>query len=319
MPKINELSDQPLYPIKAISSRTGIQPVTLRAWERRYQLLTPQRGENRYRLYSDQDIAIVTWVKAKVDGEMQISAASRLVKEMRRTGNWPEVSILMQPEPICQSSQPAADFIAPLHQALIEKKEAAATALLNEVRGQYSLAEIFNEIFIPVLVRIGQAWYEGRIGVSTEHFASSLIRGWVLQIFYSLPARSTGKRILVGTGAEETHEIGALFFACLLRDKGYFVDYIGPDNPLDDLVDYAAEEKAAMVILTATLDSNAMVLKKVQDKLKALSRPPIFAYAGQAFTLYPNLLQVVPGIFLGNSLSEGVEKVDELLNGGKGN
>ena len=155
----------------------------MRAWERRYQLLTPQRGENRYRLYSDQDIAIVTWVKAKVDGEMQISAASRLVKEMRRTGNWPEVSILMQPEPICQSSQPAADFIAPLHQALIEKKEAAATALLNEVRGQYSLAEIFNEIFIPVLVRIGQAWYEGRIGVSTEHFASSLIRGWVLQIF----------------------------------------------------------------------------------------------------------------------------------------
>lgn len=314
MPRINELSDQPIYAIKTISARTGIQPVTLRAWERRYQLLTPQRGDNRYRLYSDQDIAILTWVKGKVDGEMQISAAARLVKEMRRTGQWPEANIQVAHAPLRPASSPASDFIPSLHQSLIEKKEQDAISILKEVRELYELEEIFNSILIPVLVRIGQAWYEGRIAVSTEHFASSLIRGWILQIFYALPSRSTGKRILVGAGSEETHEIGALMFACLLREKGYFVDYIGPDNPLDDLVDYAEEEKASMVILTASLETNALVLKKLQEKLNGLPKPPIFAYAGQAFVLFPNLCQAVPGIYLGRTLTEGVEKVGKLLS-----
>jgi hypothetical protein len=121
----------------------------------------------------------------------------------------------------------------------------------------------------------------------------------------------------VGAGSEETHEIGALMFACLLRDKGYFVDYVGPDNPLDDLVDYAEEEKAFMVILTASLDTNALVLKKLQEKLNGLPKPPVFAYAGQAFVLYPNLRQVIPGVFLGNTLTDGVKKVEELVSGSK--
>ncbi len=313
MPRINELSNQSIYPIKTVSARTGIQPVTMRAWERRYQLLSPQRGENRYRLYSEQDIAILTWVKGKVDGEMQISTAARLVKEMRLTGNWPEATIQVQPAPLRPASSPAADYIPALHQALIEKKEQAAISILTEIRGCYGLDEIFSSILIPVLARIGQAWYEGRIGVSTEHFASSLIRGWLLQIYYSIPARSSGRRILVGTGSEETHEIGALMFACLLREKGYFVDYIGPDNPLDDLVDYAEEQKVFLVILTASLDTNALVLKKLQDKLNSLSKPPIFAYAGQAFVLFPNLCSTIPGVFLGNTLMDGVGKVGELL------
>jgi methanogenic corrinoid protein MtbC1 len=314
MPRINELSDQPIYAIKTVSARTGIQPVTLRAWERRYQLLTPQRGDNRYRLYSDQDIAILTWVKGKVDGEMQISAVARMVKEMHRTGHWPEASAQVSHAPLRPASAPASDFIPSLHQSLIEKKEQDAISILKEVRELYELEEIFSSILIPVLVRIGQAWYEGRIAVSTEHFASSLIRGWVLQNFYALPSRSTGKRILVGAGSEETHEIGALMFACLLREKGYFVDYIGPDNPLDDLVDYAEEEKASMVILTASLETNALVLKKLQEKLNGLPKPPIFAYAGQAFVLFPNLCQAVPGIYLGRTLTEGVEKVGKLLS-----
>ena len=70
-----------------------------------------------------------------------------------------------------------------------------------------------------------------------------------------------------------------------------------------------------MVILTASLDTNALVLKKLQEKLNALPKPPIFAYAGQAFVLFPNLCQTIPGVFLGNTLAEGVDKVGELLAG----
>jgi hypothetical protein len=82
-------------------------------------------------------------------------------------------------------------------------------------------------------------------------------------------------------------------------------------------VDYAEEQKAFLVILTASLDTNAMELKKLQEKLNGLPKPPIFAYAGQAFVLFPNLRQTIPGVFLGSTLTEGMEKVGELLASGK--
>ena len=313
MSKINELPNEPLFPIKTVSVRTGVQPVTLRAWERRYHLLNPQRADNHYRLYSEQDIAILTWVKNKVDNEMQVSAAARLVEQMQKTGDWPEVAARVQAPQLRRSDEPAENYVSILYQFLYGKNEQDALKLLNELFVGYELVYLFTKILTPVLVKIGEAWYEGRIGISTEHFASALIRGWLLKLFYELPSRQSNKRILVGSGPDEMHEIGDLMFANLLREKGYFVDYIGPDNPVDDLVDYAEEEKAAMVILTASIDTNALQLKKIQEKLNRLPKPPVFAYAGQAFNLFPALLSAVPGFYLGKSMEDGLKKVEELL------
>jgi DNA-binding transcriptional MerR regulator len=313
MPKLNEIPDKPIYPIKTVSARTGILPVTLRAWERRYHLLTPQRGDNRYRLYSEQDIAILTWVKDKVEDDLQISTAARLVDHMRKTGDWPEAKVAIQTTHPKHSDEPPSKYVPLLYQTLHEKKESTALEVLEDVYSKFELLTIFSEILTPVLVKIGEAWYDGRIGVSTEHFASSLIRGWMLKIFYALPSRQTSKRILVGAGPDEMHEIGELMFACLLREKEYFADYIGPDNPVEDLVSYADEEKAVMVILTASIDTNAFQLKKIQEKLDRLPKPPIFAYAGQAFNLFPALITAVPGVYLGKSLEDGLKKVEELL------
>lgn len=313
MVKLNELPDKPIYPIKTVSARTGILPVTLRAWERRYHLLTPQRGGNRYRLYSEQDIAILTWVKDKVEEDLQISAAARLVDQMRKTGDWPEARVTIQAAHPKHSDEPPGKYVPLLYQSLYDKKESTALEVLEDVYSKFELISIFSEILTPVLVKIGEAWYDGRISISTEHFASSLIRGWLLQLFYALPSRNTGKRILVGNGPDEDHEIGELMFACQLREKGFFVDYVGPDNPMEDLVEYAGEQNAALVILTATLETNALELKKTQEKLNHLPKPPIFAYAGQAFSLFPALLTAVPGVYLGKSLEAGLIKVEELL------
>lgn len=313
MPKLNDRSVEPIYSIKAVYSQTGIQPVTLRAWERRYHLLTPSRAENHYRLYSEQDIAILTWVKAQVDAGQQISTAARMVKEMHQNGNWPEAS---EPRPLANmqpTDEPAGKFVPPLYQAFYRKNEGQALGILKEAQSKYSLSDIFCKIIFPVLVQIGEAWYEGRIGVSTEHFASGIVRGWLQQVFFSLPPALSKKRILIGTGPEEDHEIGELMFASLLREKRYLVDYVGPDNPLNDLAEYASEQNAAMVILTATLDSNAHHLKKAQEKLSRQPNPPLFAFAGQAFNLFPALIPATPGIFLGSNLTDGLEKVQELI------
>ena len=63
MTTLVDFSEEPKYTIKAVCGQTGIRAVTLRAWERRHELLNPHRSENRYRLYSERDVAILRWIK----------------------------------------------------------------------------------------------------------------------------------------------------------------------------------------------------------------------------------------------------------------
>jgi len=67
----------------------------------------------------------------------------------------------------------------------------------------------------------------------------------------NLPAAKEGALILVGCGPDEGHELAALMFAILLRQEGYFVEYLGPDLPVEDLLDYAAQVRPKLIVLAS--------------------------------------------------------------------
>lgn len=74
-PRLEQFSDQPTFNTKAVVQQTGVPAPTLRAWERRYTLLMPERAKNAYRLYSDRDVALIRWLKERVDSGLSISHA----------------------------------------------------------------------------------------------------------------------------------------------------------------------------------------------------------------------------------------------------
>ncbi len=77
-PDLELFSDTPVFNTKAVVQQTGIAAPTLRAWERRYDLLSPERANNTYRLYSARDIALIRWLKVRIDTGMSISQAIAL-------------------------------------------------------------------------------------------------------------------------------------------------------------------------------------------------------------------------------------------------
>jgi MerR family transcriptional regulator, light-induced transcriptional regulator len=81
-PHLEHYSNVPLFNTKAVVQQTGITAPTLRAWERRYMILSPERGQNDYRLYSERDIAIIRWLKERVDAGMSISQAVALFRHL---------------------------------------------------------------------------------------------------------------------------------------------------------------------------------------------------------------------------------------------
>src|ERR1700724_1504916 len=86
-PDLEYYADVPLFNTKAVVQKTGIAAPTLRAWERRYTILAPERAQNDYRLYSERDIAIIGWLKDRVDVGMSISQAIALFRHLEEEQN----------------------------------------------------------------------------------------------------------------------------------------------------------------------------------------------------------------------------------------
>lgn len=313
MTTIADFSDSPKYTIKKVSSQTGILPVTLRAWERRYEVLSPSRSDNRYRLYSDRDIAILRWLKSRTHSGVAISAAVAELGQALAQGRMPEV---LPAGPGLQSAvpgNPPARYARELFRALLRHDEADASDILGEAQAVFDLKTYLSEVITPCLVEIGTAWYRGEIRITTEHFASSLIQGRLQSLLQSYPLNRTAPFIIVGCAPTETHEIGALMMAVLLRSEGFKVEFLGPDVPVDDLVDYARYEKPGMIIITATTRQAALELKNLKQKLSQLKSVPVFGYGGSAFNSDPQLLGLVQGVFLGKTLDEALETAKDLL------
>lgn len=313
MASIIDLPDEPVFTIKKVSSQTGIRPVTLRAWERRHEVLNPHRAGNRYRLYSERDVAILRWLKNRVDEGSSISSAVSELRSMTSNNAWPE-AIPQAPVPGKRTaSNPPSYYANEIYHALIKHDENRSSELLRDVHGQFDLLTICMEVLVPALRQIGDAWYHGEIRVTTEHFASAYLRGKLLSLLQTYPARRSSPLIMVGCAPMEQHELGSLMLAILLRSEGFRVEFLGPDLPVEDLADYASYEHPAMVILSAISESSAREMRRMQQLLNRARPSPVFGYGGLAFDLHPELRSEIPGTYLGGTLEMAIKTIKGLL------
>jgi DNA-binding transcriptional MerR regulator len=313
MPTIVNLSDTPKFTIKTVCAQTGLLPVTLRAWERRYKLLKPQRTSGNYRLYSDRDVALLRWVKSRLESGMTIGRVADEFHAMRRTGRWPEAAPTPPPAPALESATPPDVFAKRLYTALTALNEAEAAEVLREAHAVFDVAVVCLKIIQPCLYEIGEAWYRGELRIAAEHFASQYLRGRLLTLFQSYPMRHSAPRIVVGCAPDEFHDIGGLMLALFLRREGYRVEFLGANVHLGDLADYARDQRPALICLSASLEESAHSLRQMDARLAGMRPRPKLGYGGLAFNLKPALRKTVPGIFLGEDAEQDIAIVRELL------
>jgi len=313
MTTINDFSNEPKYSIKKVSDLTGMLTVTLRAWERRYGVLSPERKENHYRLYSDRDVAILRWLNNQTTSGISISTAASNLRKMTINSELTDVVPFGITQYKTTTSIPPEQYAEELFNLLTHHNEVDAAKLMQETISKYSLETVLMEIITPCLISIGDAWYRGNLMISTEHFASAFISSRLHNLFLSYPIITRGANILIGGAPTEAHEMGPLMMAILLRSRGYRVEFLGPNIYLDDLVDYAKSEKPAVVILTASTRIAAMELRRAQSKFKTNKSPTLFCFAGFAFVLEPGLISEIPGIYLGNSMVKALDSIKQIL------
>jgi len=310
---ISDISDEPQFSIKTVSKQTGILPVTIRAWERRFHLLAPRRADNRYRMYSERDVVLLKWIQASLNSGLSISKAVISLKTNLEKGVLPEIELETAPTNEVGQAQPPTIYAERLYKALIVHDDTEADNVLQAAHAVFDLVAVFERIIMPCLFEIGEAWRMGNLSITSEHMASSFIKGKLMSLLNAYPNRRHPPVILVGCAPFEQHEIGTLMMAILLRRSGQRVEYLGTDVPLDDLLDYARREHPAMILLSAVIEQNALELVGFNERLKSLKPPPLFAFGGSCFNHNSILQEKVHGIFLGYTLNEAVERVHNLL------
>lgn len=236
------------YNIKAISNMVGIQPGTLRAWERRYQILNPVRNDSGHRLYTEEDLRKLKWLTEKVSGGFTISqAVSLLETESSTVGTFEEEGEVDSPQKIRDE----------LLTMLLSFEEGKAQDLINHAFSLYSVEKVVIDILGSLLVAVGDKWEKGQITSAHEHYTTQVLKTRISMIFYSLPSNGLLPKAIAVCGPNETHEVGLLVFTLFLRRKGFEVIYLGSSIENKDVELIVKEVDPAFLFMSCTMMENA--------------------------------------------------------------
>ena len=132
MVEFEELSDLPQFTINSICQRAGVLPVTLRAWERRYAVVTPARTAGNYRMYTEKDVELVRWMKMCTDSGTPAGTVALELAALRKAGQWPALMPYRLPLTAASANRiNSAALSKKLWRALIAGADEQSTLLLK--------------------------------------------------------------------------------------------------------------------------------------------------------------------------------------------
>ena len=314
--QFEETSDEPLYNIGIVSKMTGIAVATLRVWERRYGFPSPARTGGGHRLCSEREIIRLRWVKARVDEGMQTAQAIRALQYLESEGRMNEASVLNSPQLTASSSQSTLEtFHTRLTDLLIKSDLAAADQLLGEVTATCSVDEVILEVIGPTLNDIGQAWEDQQVSIAVEHLATHFLRQRILHWMITGPVPYAGAQpILLACAPNEWHEGSLLMFGALMRRRRWPIAYLGQNVPLVDLDRFVREMRPSAIVFVAMHEESALSLIDWSEHIPESQQGRlIVGYGGRIFTHDPSWRDRMRGIFLGETLKGGVDRLDAIL------
>ena len=121
--------------------------------------------------------------------------------------------------------------------------------------------------------------------------------------------------VVLACAPNEWHEGSLLMLGALLRRRRWSVSYLGQAVPLPDLASFVDDIKPSAVILVAMTEYSAAELTEWTQYMPkaAQSGKPIVCYGGRVFVKHPEWQMRVPGIYLGSTIEEGLDKLETIL------
>ena len=262
------------YKIDHVAKLTGISKHVIRSWEKRFDLLNPERGGNRYRMYSQQDVDLLSYIKKELEEGFAIGELAKLGRD----------NLLLQMDhknKILHSSNegPLIRVNGILIDSLLPFDKNKFIRALDEAVVLLSFDQVILKILVPLQQRVGDLWHEGKIGAGEEHFVTHHVRQKFLSIINQMPASDKGPKVIISCLPDDYHEMGACIAAYYCAINGCQVFYLGANMPIDALKDFCVLTSPALILLACTKELEDFEAKSLADQYanKLLPICPIWA------------------------------------------
>lgn len=276
-------------PIAGVSERLGVPVPTIRSWERRYGFPAPRRTRGRHRRYDEREIEGLRDLRDLITRGIPPSEAAR---RLRSSGGG-------------RAGEALADGLV---RAVLVFDGGAVESSLDRAAAERGVDEAIRSGLLPAMREIGARWKAGSCDIGNEHFATEVVRAWLSRRATSFPVSTRRPPVVLACGPKDLHTIGLEAFAVVLASRAWPTRILGAMTPTEALVTTVRTVRARAAVVTT---QRSVTRKAAVASIEAVAAiPGVHAfYAGDGFAK-PSVRARLPGVFLGDDLVEGVDRLE---------
>jgi DNA-binding transcriptional MerR regulator len=260
-----------VYSIKQVAAMLGIPTVTLRAWENRYSAVTPERTESGYRLYTEENVTDLRWLKEQVERHhTNISEAVRMLKVNKNSSTKADDVSRPLTAPVPTMEEAYIHLAEQIYASLYQFQSQKANDLIDYGFTMYGYDSMFYHVLMPNLVRVGETRDQEGTSAAQVHFMTMLIKQRFSQFFHLFPIYPHLPKVLAMCPEGEHDDVDLLLFSLFMRKNGAEVLYLGADTPEEGIFPILQEQKIQLVCLSISrsglLERCDQLVGRIMDK-----------------------------------------------------
>jgi DNA-binding transcriptional MerR regulator len=297
----NFAAEEELYPIRTVSNLTGVNSITLRAWERRYGLIKPVRTPKGHRLYTQNDIDLIQQVLELLDKGISIGQVKDYLKgkSAQQTSD--------------TKTDPWSSYQRRMLNAIVRFDINALDQTYNDALSLYPIDLVTKQLILPLLKQLGVRWAEKEGSVAEEHFFGAYLRNKLGARFHHQPISQHGPVLVAACLPGEHHEIGLMLFCLSALNHGYRLVYLGADTPFEELKIPVERSSGDAILLSGSIEPKSQLISEQLANLVASIDVPVFV-GGRTAAQHTDAILAAGAIPLGTDINQGMRKIDDVLN-----
>jgi DNA-binding transcriptional MerR regulator len=252
------------FSIKAVSQATGLSVETLRAWERRYEVVRPSRDSAGRRTYSAGDVARLRLLRAATEVGHTISKLAPLTDDEL-------AKLVQQSGGMARPMSRSASFVERAIEAAEASDPTGVEEILISAIALLPPNEVAHHVISPLVFEVGERWHRGDLSIAQEHMVTDIVRRLVISVSRGYLRSDNSPCLVLATMSGERHELGILLCGWLAAARRIRTHYLGSDCPAAEIARFAMEVEARAVLLSLVMpESQVASLQQLNDVAEKL-------------------------------------------------
>ena len=298
------MGNKPLYTIGHVSQRTGLTTHVIRAWEKRYRAVVPNRSPKNRRLYSEDDVQRLKLLK-------KITEAGYTISQVAQFGSSELINLVQRDAPLVSRApntkrrpprQPAAsDYYQLCLSTILDLDPDSLERAYDQAAIDLTRPALLKDVIVPLFEEIGNMWLNGSIKILNEHMATSVTRTFLFNMLRATDISDSAPRIVIATTVGQWHDMGALTVALAAAECGWHPLYYGPNLPAEEIASAVKQGRARAVAISLThlLDQHP-IIDELRKLRRYVGRDVAIFVGGRCVEDHPQILAAVSAKYAAN-------------------